>query len=190
MGMGLVFVTAVLAAVLVWLVLLRRSRLQYASGSEGRRAEHARLAKIAALMLVGLGVGIDYALLIVTRYRSGLHDGLTPHEAASLAIDTSGRAVLFAGITVVISLLGMFLLNLDFMRSMSIGAVLAVLMTMLGSLTLLPAMLGFVGHNIDRPNLRRHFDGHGRHAGNRGNHALRLIPQQILHGTGGRRVVH
>jgi RND superfamily putative drug exporter len=104
--------------------------------------------------MIGIGVGIDYALLIVTRYRSGLHDGLTPHEAASLAIDTSGRAVLFAGITVVISLLGMFLLNLDFMRSMSIGAVLAVLMTMLGSLTLLPAMLGFVGHNIDRPQLR------------------------------------
>ncbi len=103
--------------------------------------------------MIGIGVGIDYALLIVSRYRSALHDGLTPQEAVSLAIDTSGRAVLFAGLTVVISLLGMFLLNLDFMRSMSIGAVCAVLMTMLGSITLLPAMLGFVGHNIDRPKL-------------------------------------
>ncbi len=103
--------------------------------------------------MIGIGVGIDYALLIVTRYRSALHDGLTPQEAVGLALDTSGRAVLFAGLTVVISLLGMFLLNLDFMRSMSIGAVCAVLMTMLGSITLLPAMLGFVGHNIDRPKL-------------------------------------
>jgi hypothetical protein len=58
MGMGIVFATAVLAAALFWLVLLRRSRLQYASGGEGRRAEHARLAKIAALMLLGLGVGV------------------------------------------------------------------------------------------------------------------------------------
>ena len=104
--------------------------------------------QVAAML--GIGVGIDYALLVVTRYRSALHDGLEPREATSLALDTSGRAVLFAGLTVVISLLGMFFLNLDFMRSMAIGAVLAVLMTMLAALTLLPAMLGFVGHNIDR----------------------------------------
>ncbi len=100
--------------------------------------------------MIGIGVGIDYALLIVTRYRAGLHDGLEPHEAVELALDTSGRAVVFAGLTVVISLLGMFFLNLDFMRSMATGAVLAVLMTMLGAVTLLPAMLGFVGRNIDR----------------------------------------
>jgi RND superfamily putative drug exporter len=100
--------------------------------------------------MIGIGVGIDYALLIVTRYRAGLHDGLEPREAVVLAVDTSGRAVVFAGITVVISLLGMFFLNLDFMRSMAIGAVLAVLMTMLAAITLLPAMLGFVGKNIDR----------------------------------------
>jgi RND superfamily putative drug exporter len=65
-------------------------------------------------------------------------------------LDTSGRAVVFAGITVVIALLGMFMMNLEFMRSISIGAILAVLMTMLASITLLPAMLGFVGKNIDR----------------------------------------
>jgi RND superfamily putative drug exporter len=100
--------------------------------------------------MIGIGVGIDYALLIVTRYRTGLHDGLEPREAVMLAVDTSGRAVVFAGITVVISLLGMFFLNLDFMRSMATGAVLAVLMTMLAAITLLPAMLGFVGKNIDR----------------------------------------
>jgi RND superfamily putative drug exporter len=99
--------------------------------------------------MIGIGVGIDYALLIVTRYRAGLHDGMEPHDAVLLAVDTSGRAVVFAGITVVISLLGMFFLNLDFMRSMATGAVLAVLMTMLAAITLLPAMLGFVGRKID-----------------------------------------
>jgi RND superfamily putative drug exporter len=100
--------------------------------------------------LIGIGVGIDYALLIVTRYRQGLHDGKEPRDAVALALDTSGRAVLFAGITVVISLLGLFMMNLDFMRSMALGAISAVLMTMLASLTLLPALLGFVGKNIDR----------------------------------------
>jgi RND superfamily putative drug exporter len=100
--------------------------------------------------MIGIGVGIDYALLIVTRYRAGLHDGLEPRDAVVLSVDTSGRAVLFAGLTVVISLLGMFFLNLDFMRSMATGAVLAVLMTMFAAITLLPAMLGFVGRNIDR----------------------------------------
>jgi RND superfamily putative drug exporter len=99
--------------------------------------------------MIGIGVGIDYALLIVTRYRAGLHDGLEPRDAVILSIDTSGRSVLFAGITVVISLLGMFFLNLDFMRSMATGAVLAVLMTMLAAITLLPAFLGFVGRHID-----------------------------------------
>ena len=100
--------------------------------------------------MIGIGVGIDYSLLIVTRYRGALHDGLEPRDAVIQAIDTSGRSVLFAGTVVVISLLGIFTMNLDFMRSMAIGAVLAVAMTMLSALTLLPALLGFVGHNIDR----------------------------------------
>ncbi|HEX5142151.1 MAG TPA: MMPL family transporter, partial [Dehalococcoidia bacterium] len=99
--------------------------------------------------MIGIGVGVDYALLIVTRYRSGLHDGLEPRDAVLLSVDTSGRAVLFAGITVVISLLGMFFLNLDFLRSLAIGASSSVLMTMLAAITLLPAMLGFVGRKID-----------------------------------------
>ncbi len=111
--------------------------------------------------MIGIGVGIDYALLIVSRYRQGLHDGLEPREATILSLDTSGRAVLFAGITVVISLLGIFLMNLDFMRSVAVAAVSAVAMTMLASLTLLPALLGFVGKNIDRFGLphRRHAEG-------------------------------
>jgi len=104
----------------------------------------------AVAAMIGIGVGIDYALLIVTRYRQGLHDGLEPREALSLSLDTSGRAVVFAGLTVVIALFGMFMMNLEFMRSIAIGAILAVLMTMLASVTLLPAALGFVGRNIDR----------------------------------------
>ncbi len=100
--------------------------------------------------MIGIGVGIDYALLIVTRYRQGLHDGLEPREAVVLSLNTSGRAVVFAGLTVVIALLGMFMMNLEFIRSVAVGAVLAVFMTMLASITLLPAMLGFVGRNIDR----------------------------------------
>jgi RND superfamily putative drug exporter len=100
--------------------------------------------------MIGIGVGIDYALLIVSRYRHGLRDGLEPEEAVILSLDTSGRAVVFAGITVVIALLGMFMMNLDFVRSVSISAISAVLMTMLAAITLLPAMLGFAGKNIDR----------------------------------------
>ena len=100
--------------------------------------------------MIGIGVGIDYALLIVSRFRDGLRDGLDPESAALLSLDTSGRAVLFAGITVVIALAGMFLMNLDFVRGLAVGAILAVLTTMLAALTLLPALLGFAGRNIDR----------------------------------------
>ena len=105
-------------------------------------------APVAAML--GIGVGIDYSLLIVSRYRQGLHDGLEPAEAVALSLDTSGRAVVFAGITVVISLLGIFMMNLDFMRGVAIAGVSAVAMTMLAAITLLPAFLGFVGRNIDR----------------------------------------
>jgi RND superfamily putative drug exporter len=100
--------------------------------------------------MIGIGVGIDYALLIVSRYRDGLRDGLDPEESVLLSLNTSGRAVLFAGITVVIALLGMFLMELDFVRGLAIAAILAVLMTMLAALTLLPAILGFAGRNIDK----------------------------------------
>jgi RND superfamily putative drug exporter len=104
--------------------------------------------QIAAM--IGIGVGIDYALLMVSRFRDGLRDGMDPEQAVTKSLDTSGRSVLFAGLTVVISLLGMFMMDLDAMRAVSISAIFAVLMTMLAALTLLPAMLGFAGRNIDR----------------------------------------
>jgi RND superfamily putative drug exporter len=115
--------------------------------------------------MIGIGVGIDYALLIVSRYRDALHDGLAPRDAVLLSLDTSGRAVVFAGLTVVIALLGMFVMNLDFVRAVSASAIIAVLLTMTAAITLLPAMLGFAGANIDRiriPGLQRTSSGEGR----------------------------
>ncbi len=104
----------------------------------------------AVAAMIGIGVGIDYALLVVTRYRESLHKGLAPRDAIELSLDTSGRAVVFAGLTVVIAIMGMFMMNLEFMRSIATAAALAVLLTMFASVTLLPALLGFVGRNIDR----------------------------------------
>jgi RND superfamily putative drug exporter len=106
-------------------------------------------ASILAAM-IGIGVGIDYALFIVTRYRQGLHAGLDPELAIVKSLTTSGKAVVFAGSTVVVSLLGMFAMGLSFVRGLAVGASLAVVLTMLASVTLLPAVLGFVGTNIDK----------------------------------------
>ncbi|WP_018655185.1 MMPL family transporter [Actinomadura flavalba] len=100
--------------------------------------------------LIGLGVGIDYALFIVTRYREGLHDGLDPEDSTVLAITTAGRAVLFAGTTVIIALLGLLVMRQELLNGVAVAAGLAVLMTMLAAVTLLPALLGFTGRHIDR----------------------------------------
>ena len=105
------------------------------------------------LAMIGLGVGIDYALFIVTRYRQGLFEGRDPRQAVATALATSGRAVLFAGSTVVISLLGLFLLQLPFLQGLAVGTIAAVLLVMAAALTLLPAMLGFSGRAIDRLHL-------------------------------------
>jgi RND superfamily putative drug exporter len=100
--------------------------------------------------MIGLGVGIDYALFILTRFRNGLDEGLEPQPAAAKAIDTAGRAVLFAGLTVIISLLGMLLLGVTFLYGVAIAAALAVAMTMIAALTLLPALLTIAGRRVDR----------------------------------------
>ncbi|MGC2169141.1 MAG: MMPL family transporter [Acidimicrobiales bacterium] len=93
--------------------------------------------------LIGLGVGIDYALFIVTRSRQELKRGCSVEDAVATSINTSGRAVLFAGSTVCIALLGMLVLGLSFLNGVAVTASLAVLVTMLASVTLLPALLGF-----------------------------------------------
>jgi putative drug exporter of the RND superfamily len=100
-------------------------------------------------IMIGLGVGIDYALLIVTRYREQLHAGHTVRESVAIALDTAGRSVLFAGITVVISLLGMLLMGVTFIQGLAVGAASVVAVTVAASLTLLPALIGFAGHRIE-----------------------------------------
>jgi RND superfamily putative drug exporter len=103
----------------------------------------------AMVAMIGIGVGIDYALFIVTRFREQLRAGAPVETAVIASIDTSGRAVLFAGITVIISLMGLFLMGLDFVQGVALASSLGVAMMMIGSLTLLPALLGWVGHRID-----------------------------------------
>jgi RND superfamily putative drug exporter len=108
--------------------------------------------------MIGLGVGIDYALFIVTRFREA-YAGPGPtagdvRESVVQAMDTAGRAVLFAGATVVIALLGMMLLGISFLYGVAISASIGVLLVMLGSLTLLPALLTFAGRRLVRPSRR------------------------------------
>ena len=100
--------------------------------------------------MIGLGVGIDYALFIVTRYREGLEDGHDPEDATVLAIATAGRSVLFAGSTVVIAMLGLLVMQQRLLSDVAVAAAVTILMTMVTAVTLLPAMLGFAGRGIDR----------------------------------------
>jgi RND superfamily putative drug exporter len=111
--------------------------------------------------MIGLGVGIDYSLFIVTRFRQLLHEGLPPREAAAEAGASAGRAVLFAGLTVAISVTGLAFFGLDFVTKLGIGSALGVLTTVLIANSLLLAVLALLGHKIDRlkvPFLRRSED--------------------------------
>ncbi|MFI6526625.1 MMPL family transporter [Streptomyces uncialis] len=98
--------------------------------------------------LIGLGVGIDYALFIVTRHRRGLLRGDATEESAVAALNTSGRAVVFAGATVCIALAGMLVTNLRFLDGVVIAASLTVVLSVLAAVTLLPALLGFIGTRV------------------------------------------
>ena len=101
--------------------------------------------------MIGLGVGIDYALFILTRFRNGLDEGMDKREAAIAAVDTAGRAVLFAGITVIIALMGMFLLGLSFLYGVAMAAAVAVLMhDDRGADPAAGAALTIAGHWVDR----------------------------------------
>ena len=106
-------------------------------------------------LLIGLGVGVDYALFIVTRYRQGLLRGLSGEEAVIESLDTSGRAVLFAGLIVCIAMLGMFALGVSFLYGVAVAAAIAVSFTVVAALTLLPALLGFFGRFVLRRRERR-----------------------------------
>ena len=106
-------------------------------------------------LMIGLGVGVDYALFIVTRFKENYLEFGDVDRSVIEAMDTSGRAILLAGTTVTIALLGMFVTGVSFMYGLAIASVLAVLLTMIASLTVLPAMLSKVGHRIVRPRTRR-----------------------------------
>ncbi|MFJ3308116.1 MMPL family transporter [Streptomyces sp. NPDC086549] len=112
-------------------------------------------------MLVGLGVGIDYALFIVTRHRRGLKRGLTVAEAATNAVATTGRAVVFAGATVCIALLGMLILRLGFLNGVAVAASSTVVLTVAASVTLLPALLSWIGPRALSRRERRRLAEHG-----------------------------
>ncbi len=109
-------------------------------------------APVAAM--IAIGVGIDYALLVVTRFREALHDGLEPADAIVLAQSTAGRSVLFAGITVVIASLGLVMMNLKLITGVALGIAASVLITMLAAVTLLPALLAFLGHRLRKSGRR------------------------------------
>ena len=121
------------------------------------------IAQFAPILgsLIGLGVGIDYALFIVTRARQGLKRGLDVEAAVVTAVNTSGRAVLFAGSTVCIALLGMLVLRLSFLNGVAIAASVTVLITMLASLTLLPSLIAFQKHHVLSRRERRALAEHG-----------------------------
>ncbi|MFI7402802.1 MMPL family transporter [Streptomyces sp. NPDC049541] len=111
--------------------------------------------------LIGLGVGIDYALFIVTRHRRGILRGLDPEESAVTALNTSGRAVLFAGGTVCIALAGMLVTRLRFLDGVVIGTSLTVVLSVMAATTLLPALLGFLGPRVLSRRQRRKLAAEG-----------------------------
>ncbi len=101
------------------------------------------------ITMIGRAVGIDYSLLIVSRFREEMSKGLDKHEAVAKAGDTAGRTVLFSGTTVVIALIGMFIVPVSFFQSLGLGAILVVLTALAATLTLLPALLALLGHRVD-----------------------------------------
>jgi RND superfamily putative drug exporter len=112
-------------------------------------------------ILIGLGVGIDYALFIVTRHRRGLVRGLPPEQAAVTALNTSGRAVLFAGATVCVALLGMLVLGVGYLNGVAIAAALVILLMVASATTLLPALLGLLGLRVLSRRQRRKLAARG-----------------------------
>ncbi len=105
--------------------------------------------------MIGIGVGIDYALFIVTRFREGIKDGLTPQEATARSLDTAGRAVIFAGSVVVISMLGLSAVGIKFVAALGLAAAIVVATAVLVAFTVLPALMTLVGTRIDKWSVRR-----------------------------------
>ncbi|MFN0146631.1 MAG: MMPL family transporter, partial [Dehalococcoidia bacterium] len=102
------------------------------------------------MAMIGLGVGIDYSLLVVTRFREGLHHGASVEESVALAVNTAGRAVVFAGLVVAIAFFGLYAMGLPFLAALGTASAVVVAVAVLVSLFLMPALLSVVGHKIDR----------------------------------------
>jgi RND superfamily putative drug exporter len=120
--------------------------------------------------LMVIGVGVDYALFIVTRHRRNLQRGMSVEDSIELALNTSGRAVLFAAATVCVAILGLCALGVSFLYGVAVGTAVAVALTMIASLTLLPAILAFLGYRVLPRRIRREvkagaFHGYDRHSG-------------------------
>src|SRR5918994_3231926 len=131
--------------------------------------------------LIGIGVGIDYALLVLTRFRAAMHEGKDRHDAVVEAVTTAGRSVIIAGATVVIAVLGLALTGLPYMYGVAISASFPVLVGMLAAVTLLPALLSYLGPNVDRlriPFLGRTLraEGDGETPAARWSHAVQRRP--------------
>ncbi|CAM5392868.1 MMPL family transporter OS=Streptomyces alboniger OX=132473 GN=CP975_14590 PE=4 SV=1 [Streptomyces alboniger] len=105
--------------------------------------------------MIGLGVGIDYALFLTTRHRQNLIDGADPAEAAGHATATSGQAVLVSGTTVIIALFGLYASGVSFIGKLGLAAAITVVSAVIGALTLVPALLGLIGRHIDRYHVRK-----------------------------------
>ena len=150
-GVGLLLTAVVLFLAFgsLWAMLLPLGvalfAIGIASGATTLLSHGLSIAQFAPILgsLIGLGVGIDYALFIVTRSRQNLRQGMTVEDAIVTAVNTSGRAVLFAGATVCVALLGMLVLGFSFLDGLGIAAAVTVLITMLASLSLLPSLLAF-----------------------------------------------
>ncbi|MFJ8044146.1 MMPL family transporter [Kitasatospora sp. NPDC096147] len=141
---GLPLVTALIAAVA-------------GLGLLGLLASLTTFATVAPTLatMIGLGVGIDYALFLLTRQRQDLMDGMDPEAAAGHAVATSGRAVLISGCTVVIALAGLSVSGVSFISKLGVAAAVTVVSAVLGALTLMPAMMGLIGRRMDRLTVRR-----------------------------------
>ena len=157
-------IVAILAAFLVLLytfgslvatmvpIIVAVFALAVGSAFVGIASNSIMMADFAPILasLIGLGVGIDYALFIVTRFRRAIHEGKSVQESIRIAMTTSGRSVLFAGIIVCISMLGLFTVGLSFLSGVGVASAISVIISMIASITLLPALLSVIGKNIDR----------------------------------------
>ncbi|MFI8093884.1 MMPL family transporter [Streptomyces sp. NPDC086080] len=116
--------------------------------------------------MIGLGVGIDYALLVVTRHREGMHEGHPPEESIPLALATAGRSVLVAGATVIVAILSLYLIGIPFVSALGLASTVTVGATLIAAVTLLPAVLAVFGTHLDRFRVRKpRFDHTGGRAG-------------------------